>query len=164
MSAYIKLATPMIDHECLLDALADLGFGQGKLEIREETTTLEETRENQIQRPAEIIIRRQYLENASRDFKFQHSSTGYQAVVYDYDLSRFGKNWLRQLNELYQHHNRQKQERLAEEERQRLEEERQRLIETQRQTIHEKARKMGYRVKESRQGDKLRLVLVKRVY
>ena len=38
------------------------------------------------------------------------------------------------------------------------------LVEAQRQSIHKKAKAMGYRVQETRQGDKLRLVLVKRVY
>jgi hypothetical protein len=38
------------------------------------------------------------------------------------------------------------------------------MVEAQRQAIHEKARSMGYRVEETRQGDKVRLVLVKRVY
>jgi hypothetical protein len=53
---------------------------------------------------------------------------------------------------------------LAEAERRRVEEERRKLVEAQRQAIHEKAKKMGYRVQETREGDSLRLVLVKRVY
>jgi len=38
------------------------------------------------------------------------------------------------------------------------------LVETQRQTVHDKARKLGYQVQEKREGDVLRLVLVKRVF
>jgi sulfatase maturation enzyme AslB (radical SAM superfamily) len=43
-------------------------------------------------------------------------------------------------------------ERLAAEERQRMEEERKRLVEAQRVAVHEKAKKLGYQIKESRQG------------
>ena len=50
------------------------------------------------------------------------------------------------------------------EERRRVEEERQRVVEAQRQTVHERAKKMGYRVQESRVGETVRLVLVKRTY
>ena len=57
-----------------------------------------------------------------------------------------------------------KLEKLAEEERRRVEEERRKLVEAQRQVIHAKARKMGYRVQESHEGETLRLVLVKRIY
>lgn len=45
-----------------------------------------------------------------------------------------------------------------------MEEERQRLVEAQRKTVHEKAKKLGYQVKESREGETIRLVLVKRTY
>jgi len=86
---------------------------------------------------------------------------------------------MRHLHARYQHHDAAKQQelltrareaadlearRLAEIEARRRDEERQRLVEAQRQAIHEKAHKMGYRVEETRQDDKIRLVLVKRVY
>ncbi|MBL8491926.1 MAG: hypothetical protein JNM82_14185 [Rhodocyclaceae bacterium] len=57
-----------------------------------------------------------------------------------------------------------KQERLAAEERRRLDEERQRVVEAQRQAVHERARKMGYSVDETRVGETIRMVLVKRTY
>ena len=95
---------------------------------------------------------------------FVASPTGYQAFVSGYDHPRFGKGWLAQLNSRYQAHWTSKQERIAAEERRRIEEERQRLIEAQRQAVHERAKKMGYRVQETREGQTIRMVLVKRTY
>lgn len=46
----------------------------------------------------------------------------------------------------------------------RLEAERQKLVEAQRATVQEKAKKLGYQVKETREADTIRLVLVKRTY
>jgi exonuclease VII large subunit len=100
----------------------------------------------------------------SNDIGFVRTPTGFSAVISDYDGGRYGETWLRQLNARYEDHLARKQERLAEEERRRAEEERKRLVEAQRQAVHERARKLGYRVEETREGDRLRLVLVKRVY
>jgi len=41
---------------------------------------------------------------------------------------------------------------------------RQKLVEAQQRAITERAKKMGYRVKETREEEKIRLVLIKRVY
>ncbi|MHA1549882.1 MAG: hypothetical protein ACTSXV_00325, partial [Alphaproteobacteria bacterium] len=49
-------------------------------------------------------------------------------------------------------------------ERQHLEEKRKALVEAQRKEVRARAKKMGYRIKEKRQGNVLRLVLVKRAY
>jgi hypothetical protein len=57
-----------------------------------------------------------------------------------------------------------KEQRLAEEERRRVEDERQKVVEAQRQVVLERAKQMGYQVKETREGTKIRLVLVKRTY
>ena len=113
---------------------------------------------------AELVIRRQHIGRASNDIGFLRTETGYQAIVSDYDQARHGAAWLAALHGRYEHHARRKHERLAAEERRKLEEERRRLVEAQRQAIHERARQMGYRVEEAREGDRLRLVLMKRVY
>jgi len=164
MSAYLKLATPMIDQECLLDALADVGFGRKKVEVHEAPTSLVGYEGRARASAAEIVIRRQHLSPASNDVGFVRTSTGFSLIVSNYDRSRFGQPWLREVNARYEHHARRKEERLAEAERRRLEEERRKLVEAQRQAIHDKARKMGYRVEETREGEKVRMVLVKRVY
>ena len=164
MSAYITLATPMTDQECLLDALAELGFGTDRVEVHEEGTALVGYMGRSRAQQAHVVIRRQHVGAGSNDIGFERTATGFRAHVSGFDHPRYGGGWLSRLGAAYQEHHRQKLARLAEAERRRIEEERRRLIEAQRQEIHKKAKKMGYRVQETREGDKLRLVLVKRVY
>ncbi len=164
MSAYITLATPMTDQQCLLDALADLGFGPDKVEVHADATQLVGYVGDRRQQRAHVVIRRRFVGTASNDVGFELTSTGYRAHVSGFDHPRYGTGWLSKLSARYQEHHAAKLARLAEEERRRLEEERRKLVEAQRQAVHAKARKMGYRVKETREGDSLRLVLVKRVY
>jgi hypothetical protein len=164
MSAYITLMTPMTDEECLLAALTELGFDGTKVEVHASPVSLVGYMGDRRSQTANIVIRRQHVGSASNDIGFLATSTGYQAFVSGYDHPRFGTGWLAQLHTRYQSHWTTKQERLVAEERRRLEEECQRLVEAQRQAVHEKAKKLGYRVQETREGDKIRLVLVKRVY
>ncbi|MEZ4300810.1 MAG: DUF1257 domain-containing protein [Polyangiaceae bacterium] len=164
MSAYITLVTPMTDRQCLLDALADLGFDAAKVEAHAEAVALEGFRGDRREQRAHVVIRRRHLGSASNDLGFLATPTGHQLIVSDYDRHKFGDAWVKKLAERYSHHRRVQEERAAEQERLRIEEERRALVETQRQTIHERAKKLGYRVEESREGDKLRLVLVRRVY
>ncbi len=164
MSAYITLMTPMIDRECVLAALADVGFGASKVEVHDGPVELVSYEGGRRAQGAEIVIRRQHIGPVSNDIGFVRTPTGFSAVISDYDRSLYGEAWLRQLNARYEDHLARRQERLAEEERRRAEEERKKLVEAQRQAVHERARKLGYRVEETREGDRLRLVLVKRVY
>jgi hypothetical protein len=164
MSAYLTLLTPMTDQECLLAALAELGFDSSKVEVHAAPVNLVGYTGDQREQKANIVIRRQHVGLASNDVGFLASATGYQAFVSGFDHPRFGTGWLSQLSSRYQTHWTARQERLAAEERRRLEEERQRLVEAQREAVHERASKMGYRVQETREGESIRLVLVKRTY
>lgn len=164
MSAYLTLMTPMTDRECLLAALSDLGFGQQKVEVHDVPVHLMGYQGDTRTQLANIVIRRQHVGSGSNDIGFLASATGYQSNVSQYDLLKYGNHWMQQLNTRYKIHEAAKHERLAEEERRRLEEERKRLIEAQRRTIHEKAAKMGYQIKESNEGGTLRIVLIKRTY
>lgn len=164
MSAYITLSTPMVDRDCLLDALADQGFGADRVEVHDEPVPLVGYEGRARPALAEVVIRRQYVGPSSNDIGFRCTPTGYQAIVSNYDQGRHGAAWLKALHARYEHHARRKEARLAAEEARRLAEERRRLVEAQRLAIHERARAMGYRVEETRQGERLRLVLVKRVY
>ena len=163
MSAYLTLLTPMADQECLLAALADLGFDAAKVEVHATPVNLVGYVGDRRTPTANIVIRRQHVGAASNDIGFLASTTGYQAFVSD-DHPRFGTGWLTQLSGRYQIHWTAKQERVAAEERRRLEEERKRVVEAQRSAVHERAKKMGYRVQETREGETIRLVLVKRTY
>ncbi|MEB3222464.1 MAG: DUF1257 domain-containing protein [Candidatus Sericytochromatia bacterium] len=164
MSAYMTLLTPMTDQECLLAALADLGFDGAKVEVHATPVNLVGYAGDLRAQTANIVIRRKYVGAASNDLGFLASATGYQSLVSGYDHPNFGTGWLTQLNSRYQSHWTEKQERLAADERRRMEDERQRVVETQRQAVHERAKKMGYEVQETREGDAIRLVLVRRTY
>lgn len=164
MSAYLTLATPMLDAECLLLALADVGFRRDRVEVHEQPVPLQGYGGGARAQRAEIVIPRAHVGPASNDIGFERTPTGYRAHVSDYDRSRYGKDWMSRLQERYQAHSQDKQARLAEAERQRVAEERRRLVESQRDAIHAKARALGYRVEETRSDGKVRLALVKRVY
>lgn len=164
MSAYLSLATPMTDAECLLLALGDVGFRRDVIQIHDQPVPLRGYGGSIRAQRAEIVIPREHIGSASNDIGFERTPTGYRAHVSDYDRRRHDQHWLARLQTRYEVHQRDKQARLAEAERQRLAEERRRVVESQRDAIHEQARKLGYRVEETRAGDSVRLVLVKRVY
>lgn len=177
MSAYISLASPMIDGEVLVEALTEVGFDRRQIEVHETPVPLIGYEDDEREQRGHIVIRRQHVGPASNDIGFERTPAGFRAHISDYDESRYGSAWLRRLQDAYSRHDQIKQERLAraiaadiearrvaEIETRRRERERRELIKAQRETIHEKARKLGYRVEETRQGEKLRLVLAKRVY
>ena len=160
----MTLLTPMTDQECLLAALADLGFDSTKVEVHASPVNLVGYAGDRRAQTANIVIRRQHVGAASNDVGFLASAMGYQAFVSGYDHPRLGPGWLTQLNRQYQSHWTAKQERIAAEELRRMEADRQRVVETQRQAVYERAKKMGYRVQETREGETIRMVLVKRTY
>lgn len=167
MSAFITMMTPMTDQECLVEALAALGIPRERLEISATPMTL---RGYQQGRQANVILRKELTGDVWNDIGFLQTSTGYKAVLSN-DYQRFGTQWLANVGTEYQQQVRLKEARLAELDRQAREREaqqreleRQKLVEAQRQAIEQKAKKLGYMVKESREADKIRLVLVKRTY
>lgn len=171
MSAFITLMTPMTDQECLVEALAVMGFGEQRLERHAEPVSLVGYEGMKRPQVANLIIRRQFVGPGSNDVGFLKTATGFQAIISGFDQGRFGGAWLAKLHEAYQSRVSEKEARLAELDRQAREREaqqreleRQKLVEAQRQAIEQKARSLGYMVKESREADKIRLVLVKRTY
>lgn len=189
MSAHIKLKTPMTDEECLVAAILSQGLTIASIERSSTPLTLRGWQRGQ---QANIVIRKEITGDSYNDIGFLRTPLGYTAILSD-DHPRFGRNWLSNINSSYQQHVKHKQERLAaeeqklieqarrkieeeerrrleeelrrlEEERRRLEEERLRLVESQRQAVYERAKKMGYQVKETRESGTIRLVLVKRTY
>jgi hypothetical protein len=67
MSAYIRFATPMLDQECLIAALADMGFGQDRVEVHGAPVPLIGHEGDVREQRAEIVIRRKYVGVASND-------------------------------------------------------------------------------------------------
>lgn len=164
MSAYLQLATPMTDAECLVDALADVGFARSMVEIHEQAVALVGYEGAAREQQAHIIIRRQHIGSASNDVGFVRTPTGFRLIVSAYDQARFGSSWLARLSARYEVHRNEKERRLAEEQRRAAEEERRRLVEATRQAVIEKAKSSGYRIEERVEQGCVRLVLSKRVY
>lgn len=196
MSAYVTLMTPMSDEECLLEALAEVGFRRAQVEVHKAPVALVGFEGLSRATQAHLVIRRQHVGPSSNDLGFLRTPMGYQVLVSDYDQGRYGPPWRQRLAQAYERSAKAKKERQeaaqrlaqerlaaaqraaaeeearraaeevrrAEEEAQRAAAARRQLVEAQRQAIQEKARKLGYRVTETRVGDKLQLVLAKRVY
>ncbi|MCA9706514.1 MAG: DUF1257 domain-containing protein [Myxococcales bacterium] len=164
MSAYITMLTPMTDEGCLLAALADLGFGQQEIEVHATPARLVGYRGDPRTQVAHVIVRRQHLGSSSNDMGFLSTPTGYRAIVSDFDRGRLGDAWLAKLTHGYQRHWEAKRQRIAAEERRRLEAERQRVVEAQRKALHDRAKQLGYRVQETREGESIRLTLIRRSY
>jgi hypothetical protein len=160
MSAYMTLLTPMTDQECLLAALSELGFGADRVVCSAQPVPLRGWQRGQT---AHVVLPKEHTGDRYNDIGFLRGPTGFTAILSD-DHPRLGTAWLAQLHSRYTAHASAKQERLAAEERRRLDEERQQLVEAQRQAVHARAKAMGYQVQETREGAKIRLVLVKRSY
>lgn len=160
MSAYITLATPMLDEECLVAAIVDQGFQEASIVRSIHPVALRGWQQG---RQAHIVLPKEHTGDAYNDIGFLRGPTGFTAILSN-DYARFGSEWLSRVSARYQAHWSAKQERLAAEERRLLEEERQKVVEAQRQAVHERAKKMGYRVQETREGETIRMVLVKRTY
>lgn len=168
MSAYLTLPTPLIDQEALVAALEDLGFAHAAIEVHTDAVPLVGYEGAARGERAHVVIRRQHVGASSNDLGFERTATGFRAHVSDFDRPGYGPAWLGRLRERHDVHHRAALDRLAEEarrrEQERREQERRRLVESQRAAICEKARRLGYRVEETRDGEGVRLVLVKRVY
>lgn len=162
MSAYVVRPTPMTDRDCLVAALADLGLRT--VEVHEEPVALIGFEGSARAQRAHVVIRRANIGASSNDLGFLETPTGYRAMISAYDGRRYGAAWMAKLVERYTAHEQERDARLAEEERQRIEEQRRALVEAQRQAIHRRARELGYRVTEKREGEAVRLVLVRRTY
>jgi hypothetical protein len=150
----------MLDEECLVSAIVDEGFREAHIIRGVEPTTL---RGWQKGRQAHIVLPKEHTGDRYNDIGFVRGPTGFTAILSD-DSAQFGQAWLARVGAGYQLRWAAKQAQLAAEERRRVEEERQRVVEAQRVAVHARARAMGYRVEETREGQTIRMVLVKRTY
>lgn len=164
MSAYITVATPMIDQTLLLAALADVGFGTEKVLVGTQPIALVGFEGSERAQAAHVVIRRQHLSGSSNDLGFVETATGYRLIVSDYDRSRFGATWMASVSDRYRIREAERTARLRAEEFERDRERKRQLVEAQRVVIEAKAKKLGYSVNIERQGEGVRLVLVRRSY
>ncbi len=179
MSAYIETHTPMIEKDLLIEALCKTGFQRQQIELHETAKNLIGYEGYGRTQSAEIIIRRQHVGTASNDIGFKMTPTGYKMIISDYDQGRYSRNWQNQLFGHYETLLKQREEaeerkrkeaeleakKLAEEEaRRKAEEARKKLTQTQKQMIIQRAEKMNYIVKERQVGEKIQLMLIRRIY
>lgn len=101
MSAYAEVKTEFTDGELLIKALEAQGFkplnciGKVKNLVGYHGDTRADT--------ADIIIPRAQIGSSSNDVGFKRDATGkYQAIISDYDSTRFNKSWLNKVNVSYQ--------------------------------------------------------------
>lgn len=174
MSAYVELASPMTDPDCLLGALADLGFPSKKVEVHADPVPLVGYKGDARATVANIVIRRKYVGRLSNDIGFLRTPSGFRVLISEYDQHRYGPVWQTQLQVRYIARSLAREKELAQQaaaggraagkadgEVNAREEDRRRMVETRRQEVREKARRLGYHVEETRQGDGVRLVLTK---
>ncbi|HUX12447.1 MAG TPA: hypothetical protein VMW87_05430 [Spirochaetia bacterium] len=143
MSSIVKLATPLLDHECVVEALRQPGA----------RCTLGKT-----------TIERIELTYNGQNMSLVKAPLGY-ILEYRNDYNRAGiPEWLSTVDQLYRAQVVEKEKRIAEEERRRIEEEKARLRAEQERLVVEKARVMGYRLdKRAEKDGSIRLVLVRRM-
>ena len=160
----MTLMTPMIDQDCLLAALADVGFGADKVEVHASPVALVGYEGSQRQQVANLVVRRRNVGHASNDLGFVSTPTGFAAIISDFDRGQYNADWMGRLNGRYTHHASERQARLDAQAKAEEAARRAALVEAQREAVVARAKKNGYRVTESRVGDQVRLVLVKRSY
>jgi hypothetical protein len=97
----------------LLKALEELGFDSSKVEVNETAQPLIDFRGRPthyvtplpIGDRAEIIIRRKHVGGAANDIGFRKTANGtYEAIISEYDSSRYSSAWLGKLTAAYARH------------------------------------------------------------
>ena len=102
MSAYSTNKTIFKDKDCLLKALAEMGFDSSKVEVHDTATNLVGYHGDKRADVAEIIIRRRYVGSMSNDIGFKKNTDGtYEAIISEYDSSRYSSAWLGKLSAAY---------------------------------------------------------------
>jgi uncharacterized protein YukE len=103
MSHYVKVETQFRDPQALLHALAQLGFGEGQVEVHTEPQALYGFQGDVRPERAHIILRRAHVGRVSNDIGFVRGEDGtYQAIISEYDQkSRYGATWQGKLTQEY---------------------------------------------------------------
>lgn len=97
--------------ECLLQALAELGFDSSKVEVAEDNTLGLEGYDGRMryergeQINGAVRIKRRYVGSASNDLGFAWRDVDGKRVlvpiISDYDSTRYGKKWTDRLQQFY---------------------------------------------------------------
>lgn len=102
MSHYNKIKTRLKNKDSLVAALKALGFDNNKLKIHSTAQHLEGFQGDKRKETAEIVIPRKYVGGAANDIGFKKQKDGtYEAIISDYDKTRYGTEWQGKLQKRY---------------------------------------------------------------
>lgn len=80
-------------------------MGFKKVELHKEAANLYGYQGDKREQTAEVIIRRAEVGGSSNDIGFKRQKDGtFEAIISDYDKSRYNANWLKKLNQKYAYH------------------------------------------------------------
>src|ERR1017187_2133433 len=100
MSAYSTLETIYRDRDCLVVALADMGYTT--VEVHEDAQNLQGYHGDMRAQKANVIVRRQYIGTASNDLGFVKKEDGtYAAIISDFDSRHHNTKWYTDLKDKY---------------------------------------------------------------
>ncbi len=106
MSRYCKVLTQFTDQDALLSALMETGsWTQAQVEIHNEPQNLLGYKGDVRVERAHIIIRKKNVGRMSNDIGFVRNGDGnYEAIISEYDSSRYGERWIGELKGNYAYH------------------------------------------------------------
>ena len=111
MSHFVQCQTQIRDRSALCRALQELGWGDGEFEVHAAPVPLYGYQDDERPERAEVVIRRQFVGEASNDIGFARQPDGtYLAIISEYDQrsrGRFGpydQAWLGRLTQAYAAH------------------------------------------------------------
>ena len=100
MSKYATLEAQYKDRECLIAALAEMGYKT--VEVQDEAVNLYGYHGDLRPEKANVIVRRQYIGCAANDIGFIKNADGtYSAIISEYDQGKHNSQWLSDLKKHY---------------------------------------------------------------
>ena len=103
MSAYATLETVYKDRECLVQALADMGYKD--VEVHDEAQNLVGYHGDTRAEKANVIVRRKFVGSAANDIGFVKDETGrYKAIISKFDSGKHNTKWLNGLKASFAEH------------------------------------------------------------
>ncbi len=103
MSHFTCIKTQIKHQDALVQALADVGFHT--VEVHETAQHLYGFQGDVRPQTAEVIIRRQYIGQASNDIGFKRQADGhFEAIISEYDRYKYSQQWVNELTQRYGYH------------------------------------------------------------
>jgi hypothetical protein len=103
MSKYATLEAQFNDQECLVKALADMGYKD--VEIHDEAVNLVGYHGDTRAEKANVIVRRKYVGSAANDIGFVKTSDGkFAPIISEFDSGKHNTKWLNGLKSSFAEH------------------------------------------------------------